>query len=514
MRRLLMAWFLAMLLALPCHAAEQMPTSVRELIIIGLEKNIGFQIEKLNIPIASTVVESNVARFDPELFAFAGYSEMTTPIASTLSLLESSESNALSAQAGLRKKFKSGLLAELAINTDWLENNDTTNALDPSYRSGLEINLTQPLFRDFGEKTNTSTLRIARNQRNQADLQHQLQAQTLALQIELLATQYAGQKEIVDLRTEAVALAEELYTANKRRFDTGVIPVSEVQEAETALANRELNLSLALQSKELNFENLNRLLNHSLTQRLGEQQLYSFATDQVAADLPEFGQLFNAAQDKNLNLQLAAIDTLNAEIQQDFYQNQLKPQLDLNLQAGLNGLSGDERDPSTPTRYAGAWGDSLSGAAEADGYYWSAGMQFSVPLGNRLAKANLQQANLLHRQSTYQQQDLKTELRSQLQQQVTNLQRAVEQVKIAARFEKLAKLSLHQEQRRQQEGLSDTFRVISFQDNMINAEIGRINALVQYYASLAQLNFTRGINLEQYNIVLSQQVEENSREIM
>lgn len=268
------------------------------------------------------------------------------------------------------EKYTSGLLAALSLDSEWTEDNNQSEDLDPRYRTSLTLSLTQPLLREFGTKINTTNLRITRNQQNQAALQYQLQAQSLALQIEVLASQLAGQSEIVALRSEAVGLANELYLANKRRFDTGVIPISEVQEAETALANRELNHSQALQARDLSFENLNRQLNHSLPAEFDSKPLYLFAVELSRADLPLFEQMFVDAQGKSINLQLAALDIKNSLLQQDFYQNQLKPKLDLKLQAGLNGLSGAERSPLVNSRYAGSWADSFVRTADGDGYQW------------------------------------------------------------------------------------------------------------------------------------------------
>ncbi|NOQ50830.1 MAG: hypothetical protein GQ578_01235, partial [Desulfuromonadaceae bacterium] len=92
--------------------------------------------------------------------------------------------------------------------------------------------------------------------------------------------------------------------------------------------------------------------------------------------------------------------------------------------------------------------------------------------------------------------------KTELRQRRINLLHALEQVKIAEEFERLAEISLNQEQRRLDEGLSDTFRLLSFQDKMVNAKIGRVDALVQYYGSIAQMNFYRGIILEQHQIYL------------
>lgn len=495
-------------------AAGVGPASLRELIIVGLQENIGLQVEQLNIPVSSEAIRINEAVFDPELFASAGFTLSKTPISSTLSSVDRSDSEQTTAQVGLRKKYYSGLSTSISLNSEWSEDNSQSDDLDPRYRSSVNLNLTQPLLRDFGLETNTTGLQLSRNQSRQASLLHLLQAQSLALQIEVLASQAAGEAEIVALHSEAVALAKDLYAANQRRFDAGVIPVSEVQEAETALANRELDQSVARQVRELHYEDLKRQLNHQLPVDFDISILYSFPADIRTQDLPDINHIFDAALDKNIRLQLGEFDIRNANIQQRFYQNQMKPRLDLNLQAGINGLSGDERSAAEGSQYAGSWGESFNRAAEADGYQWGAGLEFSLPLGNRSAKSRLRQAELQRKQSNYRQRDLQTELKSELQQQMVNLKRAFEQVKIAERFEQLSKLSLHQEQRRLDEGLSDTFRMILFQNNMINAKIGRINALIQYYIGVAQLSFTRGTILEQHNITLLQATEENSFETM
>jgi len=48
--------------------------------------------------------------------------------------------------------------------------------------------------------------------------------------------------------------------------------------------------------------------------------------------------------------------------------------------------------------------------------------------------------------------------------------------------------------------LSDTFRILSFQDKMIDAKIGRIEAAAQVRRNLVRLNYVRGDILESYQI--------------
>jgi len=491
--------------------AETTPSSVRDLILIGLQQNSSLQVEQLNIPLASEAVTINESVFDPELYAATGYLETSTPIASSLSLVEQSDYDELTGELGVRKKYRSGLLASLSIDSVWAEENSLTNDLNPEYRTSLNLNLSQPLLRDFGTDTNTAELRASRNRFDQSTLSHLLEAQSLALEIETLTSQLAAGDQIVSLRMEAFRLAQELYTANKRRFDAGVIPISEVQEAETSVANRELELSLAEQARDLYFEDLNRKLNYALTLDFEPISFFDFTADIDRPDLPAFQQLLSAARNKNIYLQLNRIDIKNAAIQQDFYENQLKPQLDLNLLLGLNGLSGDQR-AGVNSRYAGDWNDSLASAAESDGYQWGVGLEFSIPLGNRSAKSRLRQSQLQLKQNNYQRRDLEEELRTSLQRQLITLQRAHEQVGIAQRFEQLSVKTLTQEQRRLEEGLSDTFRMIVIQTNLVNSKIDRIDALTQYYVALARMNFVRGINLEVHDIYLDQSLKEKSVE--
>ena len=486
----------------PVSAKQQSPQSLRELILLGLETNLGLQAVQLNIPISQASITVEDAVFDAEFFASAGYSDVSTPISSTLSLTDSSDSQQLSGNLGLRKKLKTGLSAAFSLNTEWVDDNNISDDLSPRYRTSLMVDLVQPLMRGAGTAVNSTSLQLSRNTNRQASLESQFEAQVLALQIEAIVSRLVGATEVVQLRLAAQNLAEELVTANQRRFDAGVIPVSELQETQTALADRLLNVSLSVQDNHWQFEELNQLLEHKLPEGFDVSEFYDFTAEVVSQQLPAFEPLYAAALQKRLDLKVSDIDIDGADLRREFYRNQLKPQLDLKFQAGINGLSGEERSSAGNSYYTGEWTDSFVGAAETDGYQWGVAIDLSVPLGNRAAKARLRQAELQKRQVGYRKQTLEATLKTELRQRRINLLHALEQVKIAEEFERLAEISLNQEQRRLDEGLSDTFRLLSFQDKMINAKIGRVDALVQYYGSIAQMNFYRGIILEQHQIYL------------
>ena len=489
-------------------AAQSNPQSIRALIALGLKTNLGLQIDRVEVEKGTEAIQIETAVFDSTLFAVAGYDRSSTPYESSFSSSSQMNSEKLSAQVGVGKRFQGGLTTSLSLDSNWVSDNDSSHSLDPRYRTALFLDLNQPLLRNLGSSINTTRLQISRNQQRQVSLEYLLQAQHLTLQLEAVARRLAAKAEIVQLRQRALDLADDLYSANKKRFSAGVIPVTEVQEAETALEARHLNLSLAIQDRDLLLEDLNRHLNHSLSKEFEPEVLVDYKPKIELIKFPAFNQLFELAQHKRLELKINGYAVKSSSLQQDYLHNQLKPQLDLNFQVGVNGLSGEERKPTFTSQYSGDWYDSFGSMSEADGYQWRAGLEFSMPLGNRSAKSRYRQSELQLKQDHYRQQDLQAVIENDLLQQQVNIFHAKEQLRITKRFESLAETTLQQEQRRLEEGLSDTFRMIIFQQKMIEAKIDRINAITRYHLAIAQMQFATGQVFERHNIILTINTEE------
>ena len=489
-------------------AAQSNPQSIRALIALGLETNLGLQIDKVEVEKGTAQIQIEESVFDSTLFAVAGYDRSSIPYESSFSSSAQMNSEKLSGQVGVGKRFQTGLTTSLALDSEWVSDNDTSHSLDPHYRAALFLDLNQPLLRNLGSSVNTTYLQISRNRQQQTSLGYLLQAQNLTLQLEVVARRLAAKTEIVQLRQEALDLAADLHSANKKRFKAGVIPVTEVQEAETALAARQLSLSLAIQDHDLLLEDLNRHLNYSLSKEFEPAVLVDYEEKIGTVALPDTNHLFELAQQRRLELKINNYVVESSSLQQDYLQNQLKPQLDLNIQVGINGLSGDERNPAFTSQYSGDWSDSFGSMSEADGYQWRAGLEFSMPIGNRSAKSRYRQSELRLKQDHYRQHDLQAVIKNDVLQQQVNFFRAKEQLVITKRFESLAETTLQQEQHRLEEGLSDTFRMIIFQQKMIEAKIDRINAITRYHLALAQMEFATGQIFERHNIILTNNAKE------
>ncbi len=489
-------------------AAQYNPQDIRALIKLGLETNLGLQIDKIDIAMGVEAIEIERSAFDSTLFSSTAYSHSVTPYESSFSSTSQINSEQLSGEVGISKSFETGLATSLSLNAERVSDNDLSDDLAPRYRTALSLDLNQPLLRNLGISVNTTHLEISRNQQRQVTLSYLLQAQKLILQLEAAARQLAAKAEVIQLRQKSLDLADELYVANQKRFKAGVIPVSEVQEAETALAARQLSLSLATQERDLLLEDIKRQLDHRLPNDFNPDSLVNF--DQIIETIepPDVNQLFESALQLRLELKINDYAVQSSSLQQNYLRNQLKPQLDLKFQAGINGLSGEERSSVPESRYSGDWLSSFSSLSEADGYQWRAGLEFIMPIGNRSAKSRYRQSELQLKQDQYRHKDLQAVIKNDVLQQQVNISHTKEQLEITERFDFLAEKSFKQEQQRLQEGLSDTFRIILFQQKMIVAKIDRINAITRYHLALAQMDFATGNIFVRHNIILTNNKEE------
>lgn len=494
MRYLLTGLLIVAGLASP-HLSWSAPSSLNELIILGLRTNTQLQIDQLETDKAQQAIVIERAAFDPEAFTLIGHEQHKSPFVND-QLSGGMTTRQYQGSIGLRQRFTTGMTASARLLTERFSGFDASSTLDPRYRSAFILELNQPLLRNFGLAANQTAIDRAGYQLQQTELGFLLHAQQLALQLEYALRQLALQRQVIALRNDAFILAERLLDFNHRRYNEGLVAITEIQGAEATLAERRLLLAQARQQHDLLLEQLNR--------QLGGQLPPDFNSVPVFADEPEPlafagepARLLQIARLQRLDVQIAQLSLASQQRQLDFFNQQLKPQLDLRLQAGLNGLAG--RQPAA-TPYRGNWGDSFTSMSSADGYQWGVALEFSVPLGNRAAQSRQRQSQLTVQQQRYQISDLDMHIRTQIREGLVKLNHAQEQQLISAEFERLATIALAQEQRRLDEGLSDTHRLVAFQDNMISARIMFLQAYTAHHLAHANMAFVMGEIFDRYQI--------------
>ena len=495
MRHLFLALILLACWPSPSVQAENL--SLQQALVLGMQHNFDLRIASLDVERADAGVLGEEGRFDVTAELGLGISRSETPLASTVMPDDVSAAEEVLAEAALSKQFASGLQTRLSLNGARSDADTLADRLDPAYRTYLVLDFSQPLLKDMGPDINTADLQITQRRRQQAALGYLDQAQQLAAEIERAYLALAQADEEYRYAALARDLAGELLDGNQRKLAAGLVPLSEVNEASSAMAGREESMLLVQQQVTIARNRLLELIDH------GAAQL----PDSWQAKLPEIEpspdvDLAAALQTgfkQRPDLQQARLDVAVRKIALVYADNQRLPRLDLEASLGINGLAGDAG--GSGNRYDGDWHNAVNRALEQDGSRWYAGLRFKMPLQNRAAKARYLDAAAQDKQSLYRLRSAEVSAETAIRTAHALLDLGRERLQVAHRYAALAQTTLDQENRRLQEGLSNSFRVLTFQNALVTARTREVAAKTDCYRAEVALHLAMGTILERYNII-------------
>jgi outer membrane protein TolC len=380
-----------------------------------------------------------------------------------------------------KQQIVTGGSYELRFVNTWNRSAPANNRIaNPLYQGALQLTFTQPLLKNFGIEVNTALIRQAQNTEESA---RQQLLQTI------LNTVFAVQQgywelvfRIQDLgvRREALRLAENFLAENTLRVQLGTLAPVELVQSETQVKQREGDVITAEAAVREAEDVLKLTLN--IPESLGTWRLRLQPTD-----TPPFTPLTEISVEEKVAFALqhrpdvlqAQLAVASQEIARNAARNRRLPQLDLGVTASVSGLGGSL---SSATRDIGT----------ADGYNWSVSLTFSYPLGNRAANNALQQQNLLLKQALIDQRTVQLTVSREIFQTVRNLETASKRVEVTRAATVLARTQLEAEQEKFRLGLSTSFTVLQFQNQLTSARSDEIRALSDYNEALGKLDQVTG----------------------
>jgi outer membrane protein TolC len=172
------------------------------------------------------------------------------------------------------------------------------------------------------------------------------------------------------------------------------------------------------------------------------------------------------------------VSNLNLELSKDA----TKPQLDLTGSYQLAGTGGTTKDA------AGNYFDALYALGTLNTPTWTLGLNFNYPIGMAAAKASYARAEIQRNQAI---QGIKvTEL--QIATEVTNAGLAVQnsylQYQAAKKSREAAEKNAAAEQTRFDVGMSNPYNVATALNNLTNARLGELQAIVNYINAVAEFD--------------------------
>jgi outer membrane protein len=388
-------------------------------------------------------------------------------------------------------EYSAGLTLERVTST-------SANVLLPTYyAASLRFNYNQSLLRGWGTDVNTTRITVARTNLDISRSVYRGDVLDVLRRTEDAYWELVFARQDLEVNNESLRLAQELLKLNRIKVQVGTLPPIEITTAEAEVANREQGVIVAENAVRDAEDTLRAVMNMPKTDEMWTRPI-------APSDMPTYvehpvdlaGSLEQAMRERP-ELQQAKMQIDNADVQLRFDKKQLKWDLRAFGNYELTGLSGDiPRDVLFGNSLIPAQNQDFSEALEfiwdPEFATWTVGANLSIPIGNNGAEAAYVRSRLGKDQAEANYENLK--LRAEVD--VRTATRAIDtnhkRIQAAEKNVELQKKKVEAEQKKFENGMSTSFQVLEFQEDLTTA-LGQLNrALVDYRKSLTALERAKG----------------------
>ena len=481
--------------------------SLKEAIIRALSNNIEIAVEDFTSKINNEKISENLSEFDVTLGLDLSLGRKVQQLASAFSSPNKMENDNHNWDFSLSQKLVTGADYKFNFTNNRNKTNSKTAGLNPNYSSEFELSLTQPLLKNFGTDINKRNIFIAKNNVDISDYELNTKIINVISDVENVYWDFVFSLKDLEVKRKSLERAKDLERQIKSQVAVGTMAQIESLQAESDVASREESLLVAQDLIHDNEDKLKNILNFDFTSDEGLNSIHP--SDQPNFLIEKIN--FNEAMKKALSTRpdyLAKTKELdNKDILVKYQENQLYPSVDIVGSFGVNGLSGNAIDVTSGTfkgrsAYGGSYGTALTDSLSTNFYDWELGLKLSYPIGNRSAKAKLAASRLNKAKQILSMKSLEKKIVLEIRESIRQLKTDAKRIKASQIAKKLAKEKLNAEERKFEVGLSTSFNVLEFQNDLAQAESNQIKSIIDYNQSKVRFRQSIASTLIQHDIEL------------
>ncbi len=476
----------------PVTGERVLELTLEDAIQLALQNSLAIERERFGPLIALTDIDRAKVEFDPKVGAEVNVSAtQNLPVnqfrgESGLQVIQPTFDRRSTLSAYLSQRIITGGNYELRFNTDRgdqspVDTGFVTRIHNPLFENSIQLTFTHPLLKNFGISVNKAPIR-------QAEIREQIAEQNVVQAI--LDTVFAVHRGYWDLvfriqdlaaKRESQQLAEDFLAENTVRVELGTLAPIELVQAETQVKTRQGDVILAEAALRDADDQLKAVLN--IPESMG-----SWGVRLQPTDSPSIAPVSMVAVEEQVDIALqqrpdylsSQLDIQVRESLRDEARNQSLPRLDV---IGTGRLNAHDENI----------GDAFSNIPDGDGYQWAVGLQMEITLGSRAKHVLIDKRNLELRQARIGQRQLVLAIVQQIRQAVRSIQTNIQRVEVTRSATMLARTQLEAEQEKFRLGLSTSFNVLEFQEDLTSALSNETRALSDYNVALAQLDQLTGM---------------------
>ena len=512
--------------------------TLRETILMALENNREIEIERLNVQMNEFDYRASQGFYDPALMTSLFYDRRNIPIANPLAgganagLLTDNLTGSATISQRLREQ---GGLLQASYSNDRATTQNVFNILNPQFTSTLNLTFTPPLLKNRTIDPGRRQIKLARKRLDISDSQFRQRAIEIIAQVQRAYWDLVFARRDREIKRESVELARTQLLHNERLVEVGTLAPSDIISARVELERRNDEAAASIDAIQRTENALKMLLLQPENGDLWQSELVPVEQPEIENGrvMPLIDALRLAMQNRPELEQFRIRGELN-RIDEAYFRDQTRPQVDFFINYGMIGLAGAQRTETNffaasnalltsrvnqlsllaglnplpvnngggalPPFLIGGSGQGLWNMLKNDFRTWRFGVNINLPLRNRTAEAQLGRAIAEGRQIEIQRQRLvqgvEVEVRNALQGVVT----ARSRVEAARNSRVNAELQYQSEVRKFDAGQSTSFFVLDRQ-NALSASRGReLRALTDYTKAAAELQRVMSTTLASNNV--------------
>ncbi len=407
--------------------------------------------------------------------------------------------------------FATGSSVEVTWNNSRATTNGKYDYFSPSYSASMEVVVQQQLLAGFGLGPNLRYLHIAKTNQKISDIAFRAQAIATVTQICNLYWDLVNAYDNEQVEERSVAFAEETLNTNRKQLELQAIPAMDVLKAESELAARQQALTVARTNLELQ----ELYMKNAITRTLDDQALEEMPvvpTDRIATRIKPIAedvqQMIAAALATRTELQESKLDLENRELSRKTARNAMLPSLDLYgvyVGTGAAGtMNAKYYSPSTTTDLPSSYGGALQNALNDTAPEYRVGLSLSIPLRNRIAKADQYRTELEYRQSQVYFEELKKNIRIEVRNARYALEQAASRVEAARKARDLSQKTLDIMQQEQKLGAGSSQQTLAAEHDLALAASALVTAETAYEKARIEVRRATGSILEEYGISIDE----------
>jgi outer membrane protein TolC len=451
-----------------------------------------------------------VSSYDPAINLAGGDEHQTSPVANRqIYGVSSLQLNTVTVNANFSQAFSTGTSISFAFDNSRQTTNSPYFNLSPTVSSFFRFEIQQQLLAGFGFGPNLRYLRIARNNKKISDIAFKDQVIATVTQIENIYWDLVSAYEQMRVDEQSFEFAQQTLDNAKKQLQLESVPAMDVMRAEAEVSKRDQDLTVARTSLQLQ----ETLMKNAITKRLDDPVLESMPvipTDQMqtvaTGTARPIQDLISDAQQNRPELAESDVDLVNRQISRRAATNALLPSLSLIAFYGGSGLAGPlnpayslgQNVSTVPLDFSGALQNTFNNSSPD--YY--VGLNLSIPIRNRVAKADQYRSELEYRQAELRLEQLKKQVRIEVRNAQFALDQTGARVDAARKARDLAQRTFDITKKEQDLGAGSSYQTLSAQRDLSLAELDLVSAMTTYEKAKVELDRATGTTLEHNGILI------------